>query len=128
MAPVHIPRSDPPGILEEMGGTPPCSALARHRVYARFKVTEGLIDRFARRACGHAHLRDGHRQRQLRCCADRHASVAEFHSWIYQLGAFSQITNLLAKAHFRWGAPVPCIAWTAGGGVHGGPFHSQNPN
>ena len=42
--------------------------------------------------------------------------------------AFNQINNLLAKAHFRWGAPVPVVVrGPSGGGVHGGPFHSQNP-
>jgi 2-oxoisovalerate dehydrogenase E1 component beta subunit len=35
---------------------------------------------------------------------------------------------MLAKAHFRWGAPVPVVVrGPSGGGVHGGPFHSQNP-
>ena len=41
---------------------------------------------------------------------------------------FNQITNFVAKSHYRWGAPVPMvIRGPAGGGVHGGPFHSQNP-
>ncbi len=41
---------------------------------------------------------------------------------------FNQITNFVAKSHYRWGAPVPLvIRGPAGGGVHGGPFHSQNP-
>jgi 2-oxoisovalerate dehydrogenase E1 component beta subunit len=42
--------------------------------------------------------------------------------------AFNQITNMLAKAHYRWGAPAPVVLrGPCGGGVHGGPFHSQNP-
>jgi 2-oxoisovalerate dehydrogenase E1 component beta subunit len=41
---------------------------------------------------------------------------------------FNQITNFVAKSHYRWGAPVPMvIRGPSGGGVHGGPFHSQNP-
>lgn len=41
---------------------------------------------------------------------------------------FNQVTNFVAKSHYRWGAPVPLvIRGPAGGGVHGGPFHSQNP-
>ena len=41
---------------------------------------------------------------------------------------FNQITNFAAKSHYRWGAPVPMvIRGPVGGGVHGGPFHSQNP-
>jgi 2-oxoisovalerate dehydrogenase E1 component beta subunit len=42
--------------------------------------------------------------------------------------AFEQIANTVAKSHYRWGAPVPMvIRGPAGGGVHGGPFHSANP-
>ena len=41
---------------------------------------------------------------------------------------FNQITNFVAKSHYRWGAPVPLVIRApSGGGVHGGPFHSQNP-
>ena len=42
--------------------------------------------------------------------------------------AFNQITNVAAKSHYRSGAPVPLvIRGPSGGGVHGGPFHSANP-
>jgi 2-oxoisovalerate dehydrogenase E1 component beta subunit len=42
--------------------------------------------------------------------------------------AFNQIVNMVAKAHYRWGAPAPLvIRGPSGGNVHGGPFHSQNP-
>jgi 2-oxoisovalerate dehydrogenase E1 component beta subunit len=42
--------------------------------------------------------------------------------------AFDQITNVAAKSRYRWGAGVPIVVrGPAGGGVHGGPFHSQNP-
>jgi 2-oxoisovalerate dehydrogenase E1 component beta subunit len=42
--------------------------------------------------------------------------------------AFNQITNVAAKSHYRAGAPVPLvIRGPCGGGVHGGPFHSANP-
>jgi 2-oxoisovalerate dehydrogenase E1 component beta subunit len=42
--------------------------------------------------------------------------------------AFNMITNYAAKSHYRWGAPVPMvIRGPSGGGVHGGPFHSANP-
>jgi 2-oxoisovalerate dehydrogenase E1 component beta subunit len=41
---------------------------------------------------------------------------------------FNQITNFAAKSHYRWGAPVPMVLrGPCGGGVHGGPFHSANP-
>lgn len=42
--------------------------------------------------------------------------------------AFDQITNFAAKSRYRWGTGVPIvIRGPSGGGVHGGPFHSQNP-
>ena len=54
--------------------------------------------------------------------------VAEFQFMDFISCAFNQITNMLAKAHFRWGAPVPVVVrGPSGGGVHGGPFHSQSP-
>ncbi len=54
--------------------------------------------------------------------------VAEFQFMDFISCAFNQITNMLAKAHYRWGAPVPVVLrGPSGGGVHGGPFHSQNP-
>lgn len=41
---------------------------------------------------------------------------------------FNQITNVAAKSHYLWGAPVPMVLrGPCGGGVHGGPFHSANP-
>jgi len=42
--------------------------------------------------------------------------------------AYDQIVNYAAKARYRWGAAVPMvIRGPSGGGVHGGPFHSTNP-
>jgi len=41
--------------------------------------------------------------------------------------AFDQLTNFAAKCRYRWGAGVPIVVrGPCGGGVHGGPFHSQN--
>jgi 2-oxoisovalerate dehydrogenase E1 component beta subunit len=41
---------------------------------------------------------------------------------------FDQIVNMAAKFHYRTGTSVPLVIRApSGGGVHGGPFHSQNP-
>jgi pyruvate/2-oxoglutarate/acetoin dehydrogenase E1 component len=41
---------------------------------------------------------------------------------------FDQIVNFAAKCRYRWNAAVPIVVRApSGGGVHGGPFHSQNP-
>ena len=54
--------------------------------------------------------------------------VAELQFIDFIACCFNQITNFVARSHYRWGAPVPMvIRGPAGGGVHGGPFHSQNP-
>jgi 2-oxoisovalerate dehydrogenase E1 component beta subunit len=42
--------------------------------------------------------------------------------------SFDQIVNFAAKCRYRWGAAVPMVVRApSGGGIHGGPFHSQNP-
>src|SRR5580704_1918648 len=54
--------------------------------------------------------------------------VAEMQFIDFIACAFNQITNFVAKSHYRWGAPVPIvIRGPSGGGVHGGAFHSANP-
>jgi 2-oxoisovalerate dehydrogenase E1 component beta subunit len=41
---------------------------------------------------------------------------------------FDQIVNFAAKCRYRWNAAVPMVIRApSGGGIHGGPFHSQNP-
>src|ERR1044071_6425530 len=41
---------------------------------------------------------------------------------------FDQIVNFAAKCRYRWNVPVPIVVRApSGGGIHGGPFHSQNP-
>lgn len=41
---------------------------------------------------------------------------------------FNQLVNYAAKSRYRWGGGVPIVVrGPSGGGVRGGPFHSQNP-
>jgi 2-oxoisovalerate dehydrogenase E1 component beta subunit len=54
--------------------------------------------------------------------------VVEFQFMDFIGCAFNQIVNMLAKAHYRWNVAAPVVLrGPSGGGVHGGPFHSQNP-
>lgn len=54
--------------------------------------------------------------------------VAEMQFADFITCGFDQIVNFAAKCRYRWGAPVPIVIRApSGGGVHGGPFHSQNP-
>src|SRR5437016_1185111 len=94
-----------------------------------FKVTEGFIGRF-----GAERVVDTPIAELAIVSAAYGASltglrpVAEFQFIDFISCAFNQITNVLAKSHYRWGAPAPVVLrGPCGGGVHGGPFHSQNP-
>lgn len=94
-----------------------------------FKVTAGLLERFGWErvidtpisetaiigaACGMSYL-------GLR-------PVCELQFVDFIACCFNQLTNFVAKSFYLWGAPVPMVVRApSGGGVHGGPFHSQNP-
>lgn len=54
--------------------------------------------------------------------------VAEMQFADFITCGFDQIVNFAAKSRYRWNAPVPIVVRApSGGGIHGGPFHSQNP-
>jgi len=54
--------------------------------------------------------------------------VAEMQFSDFITCAFDQIVNFAAKCRYRWNAPVPIVIRApSGGGIHGGPYHSQNP-
>ena len=94
-----------------------------------FKITEGLLEKY-----GHHRVIDtplaesgivgaaiGAAMMGLRPVVEM--QFADFISC-----AFDQITEVAAKNHYRWNAPVPMVIRAPfGGGVHGGPFHSECP-
>src|SRR5262249_35010185 len=54
--------------------------------------------------------------------------VAEMQFSDFITCGYDQIVNFAAKCRYRWGAGVPIVIRApSGGGIHGGPFHSQNP-
>ncbi len=54
--------------------------------------------------------------------------VAEMQFADFITCGYDQIVNFAAKCRYRWGAAVPMVIRApSGGGIHGGPFHSQNP-
>ena len=94
-----------------------------------FKITEGFIDRF-----GSERVIDTPIAESAIVGAAFGASltgmrpVAEFQFMDFISCAMNQISNMVAKTHYLWGAPAPLVLrGPSGGGVHGGPFHSQNP-
>jgi 2-oxoisovalerate dehydrogenase E1 component beta subunit len=94
-----------------------------------FKVTEGMMERF-----GEDRVIDTPISEAAIVGAAIGAAlmgmrpVAEMQFADFISCAFDQITNFAAKCRYRWGAGVPLvIRGPSGGGIHGGPFHSQNP-
>jgi pyruvate/2-oxoglutarate/acetoin dehydrogenase E1 component len=94
-----------------------------------FKVTEGFIERFGEQriidtpiseagftgaAAGAAHM--GMRP------------IVEMQFMDFVSCAYEPLTNYIATSRWRGSGPVPLVVrGPVGGGVRGGPFHSQNP-
>ncbi|HZR32905.1 MAG TPA: alpha-ketoacid dehydrogenase subunit beta [Terriglobales bacterium] len=94
-----------------------------------FKVTDGFIDRFGpERVIDTPIAESAIVGAAFGAALTGLRPVAEFQFMDFIGCAFNQITNMAAKSHYRWGAPAPLVLrGPSGGGVHGGPFHSQNP-
>jgi len=119
------------GIWEEMEGDPSVFCIGEDiGIYGgAFKVTEVFIDRF-----GPERVIDTPIAESAIVGAAFGASltgmrpIAEFQFMDFISCAMNQISNMVAKTHYLWGAPAPLVLrGPSGGGVHGGPFHSQNP-
>src|SRR6202166_812176 len=119
------------GIWEEMDRDPSVFCLGEDiGIYGgAFKVTDGFIDRF-----GPERVIDTPIAESAIVGAAFGASltglrpIAEFQFMDFIGCAFNQIVNMVASAHYRWGAAAPLVLrGPSGGNVHGGPFHSQNP-
>jgi len=94
-----------------------------------FKVTDGLLARF-----GEGRVIDTPISEAAIVGAAVGAAmmgmrpVAEMQFADFASCAFDMITNFAAKSRYRTGVGVPLVVrGPSGGGVHGGPFHSQNP-
>ncbi|HEY6146374.1 MAG TPA: alpha-ketoacid dehydrogenase subunit beta, partial [Thermoanaerobaculia bacterium] len=94
-----------------------------------FKVTDGLLAKFGEERVLDTPLSEaaivgaavGSAMMGMRPIAEM--QFADFISC-----AFDMITNYAAKSRYRTGVGVPLVVrGPSGGGVHGGPFHSQNP-
>ena len=119
------------GIWEEMERDPSVFCIGEDiGIYGgAFKVTDGFIDRFGpERVIDTPIAESAIVGAAFGAALTGLRPVAEFQFMDFIGCAFNQITNMVAKAHYRWGAPVPMvIRGPSGGNVHGGPFHSQNP-
>jgi len=119
------------GIWEEMERDPSVFVLGEDiGIYGgAFKVTAGLLERF-----GEQRVIDTPICESAIVGAAIGASfaglrpIAEMQFADFITCGFDQVVNYAAKCRYRWNAPVPIvIRGPSGGGIHGGPFHSQNP-
>ena len=119
------------GLWEEMERDPNVLLIGEDiGVYGgAFKVTAGFLDRF-----GEKRVVDTPISESAIVGASIGAGlmglrpVAEMQFSDFISCAFDQIVNFAAKCRYRWNAPVPIVVRSpSGGGIHGGPFHSQNP-
>ena len=119
------------GIAEEMERDPSVFLLGEDiGVYGgAFKVTQGLLERFGERRVVDTPISEsaiigaaiGASFMGLR-------PVAEMQFSDFISCGFDQIVNFAAKSRYRWNAPAPIVVRApSGGGIHGGPYHSQNP-
>jgi 2-oxoisovalerate dehydrogenase E1 component beta subunit len=119
------------GLWEEMERDPTVFCIGEDiGIYGgAFKVTDGFIDHFgSERVIDTPIAESAIVGAAFGAALTGMRPVAEFQFMDFIGCAFNQITNMVAKAHYRWGAPAPLvIRGPSGGGVHGGPFHSQNP-
>ena len=119
------------GIWEEMERDPTVFCIGEDiGIYGgAFKVTDGFIDHFGpERVIDTPIAESAIVGAAFGATLTGMRPVAEFQFMDFIGCAFNQITNMVAKAHYRWGAPAPLvIRGPSGGNVHGGPFHSQNP-
>jgi 2-oxoisovalerate dehydrogenase E1 component beta subunit len=118
------------GLWEEMERDPRVFLMGEDvGVYGgAFKVTEGFVHRF-----GPERVVDTPIAEMAIASACYGASltglrpVGEFQFMDFITSAHSQIVQILAKSNWRWGAPAPLVLrGPTGGGVSGGPYHSQN--
>ena len=119
------------GIWEEMERDPAVFLIGEDiGVYGgAFKVTAGFLERFGERRVVDTPIAEsaivgaaiGASLMGLR-------PVAEVQFSDFITCGYDQIVSFAAKCRYRWGAGVPIVIRApSGGGIHGGPFHSQNP-
>jgi 2-oxoisovalerate dehydrogenase E1 component beta subunit len=119
------------GIWEEMERDPNVFLIGEDigAYGGAFKVTAGMLDHFGERRVVDTPIAEsavigaaiGAGLMGLR-------PIAEMQFADFITCGFDQIVNFAAKCRYRWGASVPIVIRApSGGGIHGGPFHSQNP-
>ena len=94
-----------------------------------FKITEGFLDKYGEwRILDTPLAESGFVGAAIGAAMMGLRPVVEMQFADFISCAFDQITEVAAKNYYRWGAAVPMVIRAPfGGGVHGGPFHSECP-
>ena len=94
-----------------------------------FKVTAGLLERYGdQRVIDTPIAESGFTGMAGAMAIDGLRPIVEYQFADFMTCAFDPIVNFSAKAHYRWGTPVPIVLRApAGAGVRGGPYHSISP-
>lgn len=119
------------GMAEEMRRDPSVYILGEDvAIYGgAFKTTKGLVDEFgADRVIDTPISEAAIVGAAIGSAFMGRRPIAEMQFIDFIASAFNQIVNFAAKANYRWGQKCPIvIRGPSGGGVSGGPYHSQNP-
>ena len=93
-----------------------------------FKVTDGFLERYGpKRVIDTPIAEAGIVGMAIGAAAMGLRPVVEMQFLDFISCAFDQLTNVAAKWHYRLGQPLPIVVrGPGGGGVGGGPFHSQS--
>ena len=94
-----------------------------------FKVTKGLAEEFGEERVVDTVIAEGAIiGAAMGAAIVGMKPVAEMQFSDFVANGFNQLVNNVAKFHYRTGIPVPMVVrLPSGGGIHGGPFHSVNP-
>jgi 2-oxoisovalerate dehydrogenase E1 component beta subunit len=94
-----------------------------------FKITQGFLDEFGpERVMDTPIAESGFVGAACAAATVGFRPVVEFQFIDFIACAFDQIVNYAAKCYYRWGIQMPVVfRGPTGGGIHAGPYHSQNP-
>jgi 2-oxoisovalerate dehydrogenase E1 component beta subunit len=94
-----------------------------------FKITQGFLEEFGpERVIDTPIAESGFVGAACAAATAGFRPVVEFQFIDFIACAFDQIVNYAAKCYYRWGIPMPVVfRGPTGGGIHAGPYHSQNP-
>lgn len=94
-----------------------------------FKITQGFLDEFGpERVIDTPISESGFVGAACAAATVGFRPVVEFQFIDFIACAFDQIVNYAAKCYYRWGIQMPIVfRGPTGGGIHAGPYHSQNP-